>query len=133
LHYEAPGHYVNNYVDVFAIGWCTTTIGSAAEVGSMVTWFYCGDNDAELNHARFGSSEGVARIKVRVADYSNDDLLENGMSIGGKADSVCRQVERWVATDIDQMIFTFQVGRTSSAGRIIIGIVGQKVIARFID
>jgi alkanesulfonate monooxygenase SsuD/methylene tetrahydromethanopterin reductase-like flavin-dependent oxidoreductase (luciferase family) len=82
------------------------------DVGCAAARFYYGDNDAELNHVRFGSSEGVARIKARMAGYSNDDLLETGMAIGGNADSVCRQVERWAATGIDQMILMFQIGRT---------------------
>jgi alkanesulfonate monooxygenase SsuD/methylene tetrahydromethanopterin reductase-like flavin-dependent oxidoreductase (luciferase family) len=54
------------------------------------------------------------------------------MAIGGDADSVCRQVERWAATGIDQMIFMFQIGRTTH-DQIMrsIEIVGEKVIPRF--
>jgi alkanesulfonate monooxygenase SsuD/methylene tetrahydromethanopterin reductase-like flavin-dependent oxidoreductase (luciferase family) len=81
---------------------------------------------------RFGSSEGVARIKARMAGYSNDDLLNNGMAIGGNADSVCRQVERWAATGVDQLILMFQIGRTTH-DQIMrsIEIVGEKVIPKF--
>ena len=83
---------------------------------------------------RFGSSEGVARIKARMAGYSDDDMLESGMAIGGDADSVCRQVERWVATGIDQMIFMFQIGRTTHEQIMrSIEIVGERVIPRFAD
>jgi hypothetical protein len=89
------GRFVNNHVGVFAIGCVHDDDRIGREVGSAAARFYYGDNDAELNHVRFGSSEGVARIRARVAAYSNDELPESGMAIGGNADSVCRQVERW--------------------------------------
>jgi alkanesulfonate monooxygenase SsuD/methylene tetrahydromethanopterin reductase-like flavin-dependent oxidoreductase (luciferase family) len=104
------------------------------DVGCAAARFYYGDNDAELNHVRFGSSEGVARIRARMAGYSNDELLDSGMAIGGSADSVCRQVERWAATGIDQMIFMFQIGHTTHEQIMrSIEIVGEKVIPRFAD
>jgi alkanesulfonate monooxygenase SsuD/methylene tetrahydromethanopterin reductase-like flavin-dependent oxidoreductase (luciferase family) len=61
-------------------------------------------------------------------------MLESGMAIGGNADTVCRQVERWAETGIDQMIFMFQIGRTTH-DQIMrsIEIVGEKVIPRFAD
>jgi alkanesulfonate monooxygenase SsuD/methylene tetrahydromethanopterin reductase-like flavin-dependent oxidoreductase (luciferase family) len=125
------GRFVNNHVDVFAIGCVHDDDRIGREVGSAAARF---DNDAELNHVRFGSSEGVARIKARVAAYSNDELLESGMALGGNADSVCRQVERWAATGIDQMIFMFQIGRTTHHQIMrSIEIVGEKVIPRFLD
>ena len=53
------------------------------------------------------------------------------MAIGGDADSVCRQVERWAETGIDQMIFMFQIGRTTHEQIMrSIEIVGEKVIPR---
>jgi hypothetical protein len=92
--------------------------------------FHYGDNDAELNHVRFGSSEGVAQIKARMARYSDDDMLNRGMAIGGNADS-----GRWNAgrpLGIDQMIFVFQIGRITH-DQIVgsIDIVGDKVTPRF--
>jgi alkanesulfonate monooxygenase SsuD/methylene tetrahydromethanopterin reductase-like flavin-dependent oxidoreductase (luciferase family) len=69
-----------------------------------------------------------------MAGYSDEDMLASGMAIGGNADSVCRQVERWAETGIDQMIFMFQIGRTTH-DQIMrsIEIVGEKVIPRFAD
>ena len=53
-------------------------------------------------------------------------------TIGGNADSVCRQVERWAATGIEQMVFMFQIGRTTHEQIMrSIEIVGEKVIPRF--
>ncbi len=128
------GRFPNNHVAVFAIGCVHDDDRIGRDVGCAAARFYYGDNDAELNHVRFGSSEGVARIKARMAGYSNDDLLDKGMAIGGDADSVCRQVERWAATGIDQMIFMFQIGHTTH-DQIMrsIEIVGEKVIPRFAD
>jgi alkanesulfonate monooxygenase SsuD/methylene tetrahydromethanopterin reductase-like flavin-dependent oxidoreductase (luciferase family) len=128
------GRFPNNHVGVFAIGCVHDDDRIGRAVGCAAARYYYGDNDAELNHIRFGSSEGVARIKARMAGYSNDELLDSGMAIGGNADSVCRQVERWAATGIDQMIFMFQIGRTTH-DQIMrsIDIVGEKVIPRFAD
>ncbi len=126
------GRFVNNHAGVFAIGCVHDDDRTGRAIGCAAARFYYGDNDAELNHVRFGSSEGVARIKARMSGYSDDDMLESGMAIGGNADSVCRQVERWAATGIDQMVFMFQIGRTTH-DQIMrsIEIVGEKVIPRF--
>ena len=114
---------------MFAIGCVHDDDRIGRDVGCAAARFYYGDNDAELNHVRFGSSEGVARIKARISGCSDDDLLQSGMAIGGNADSVCRQVERRAATGIDQMVFMFQIGRTTH-DQIMrsIEIVGEKVI-----
>src|SRR5262245_22399909 len=128
------GRFVNDHVGVFAVGCVHDDDRVGRELGCAAARFYYGDNDAELNHIRFGSSEGVARIKARMAGYSNDELLDTGMAIGGDADRVCRQVERWAATGIDQMIFMFQVGLTTHEQILrAIEIVGEKVIPRFAD
>lgn len=126
------GRFVNNQVGVFAIGCVHDDDRIGRDIGCAAARFYYGDNDAELNHVRFGSSEGVARIRARMAGFSNDDMLTSGMAIGGNADSVCRQVERWAAIGIDQMIFMFQIGHTTH-DQIMrsIEIVGEKVIPRF--
>ncbi|PYM12353.1 MAG: hypothetical protein DMD81_24270 [Candidatus Rokuibacteriota bacterium] len=131
---QFAGRFPNNQVAVFAIGCVHDDDRIGREVGCAAARFYYGDNDAALNDVRFGSSEGVARIKKRMAGYSNDDLLNNGMAIGGNADSVCRQVERWAATGVDQLIFMFQIGRTTHDHIMrSIEIVGEKVIPKFAD
>jgi alkanesulfonate monooxygenase SsuD/methylene tetrahydromethanopterin reductase-like flavin-dependent oxidoreductase (luciferase family) len=102
------------------------------QLGCAAARFYYGDNDAELNKVRFGSSEGVAAIKARMAGYSDDDMIETGMAIGGNADTVCRQVERWAEAGLDQMIFMLQIGRTTHDQVLrSIELIGEKVIPRF--
>ena len=128
------GRFVNNHVGVFAIGCVHDDDRIGRDVGCAAARFYYGDNDAELNHVRFGSSEGVARIRARMSGYTNDELLASGMAVGGDANSVCRQVERWAATGIDQLIFMFQIGHTTHEQIMrSIEIVGEKIIPRFAD
>jgi alkanesulfonate monooxygenase SsuD/methylene tetrahydromethanopterin reductase-like flavin-dependent oxidoreductase (luciferase family) len=63
-HATPIGRFVNNHAGVFAIGCVHDDDRIGREVGCAAARFYYGDNDAELNHVRFGSSEGVARIKA---------------------------------------------------------------------
>jgi alkanesulfonate monooxygenase SsuD/methylene tetrahydromethanopterin reductase-like flavin-dependent oxidoreductase (luciferase family) len=126
------GRFVNNQVGAFAVGLVHDDDRTGKQLGCAAARFYYGDNDAELNKVRFGSSEGVAAIKSRMASYTDDDMIESGMAIGGNADSVCRQVERWAETGLDQMIFMLQIGRTTHDQVLrAIELIGEKVIPRF--
>ena len=126
------GRVVNNQVGAFAVGCVHDDDRTGKQLGCAAARFYYGDNDAALNEVRFGSSEGVAAIKARMASYSDDDMLRAGMAIGGNADSVCRKVERWADAGLDQMIFMFQIGHTTHEQILrAIEIVGEKVIPRF--
>jgi alkanesulfonate monooxygenase SsuD/methylene tetrahydromethanopterin reductase-like flavin-dependent oxidoreductase (luciferase family) len=128
------GRFINNHVGAFAVGCVHDDDRIGRQLGCATARFYYGDNDAELNKVRFGSSEGVAAIKARMAGYTDADMIETGMAIGGNADSVCRQVERWARAGLDQMIFMFQVGRlTHDQVKRSIEIIGEKVIPRFPD
>lgn len=128
------GRFINNHVGAFAVGCVHDDDQIGKQLGCAAARFYYGDNDAELNKVRFGSSEGVAAIKARMAGYTDDDMIESGMAIGGNADSVCRQVERWVAAGLDQMIFMLQIGRTTHDQVMrSIELIGEKVIPRFAD
>ena len=94
-------------------------------------WYY-GDNDAELNPVRFATAGGVEKVKARMSGLSNDDLIENGMAIGGDPDTFCRTVENWASTGIDQMIFMIQAGDTTHDQVMrSIDLIGEKVIPRF--
>jgi alkanesulfonate monooxygenase SsuD/methylene tetrahydromethanopterin reductase-like flavin-dependent oxidoreductase (luciferase family) len=96
-------------------------------------WFY-GQNDAELNRLRFGTASGVATINERIASRSNDQLIEDAMAIGGDPDTVSRQVERWAAAGLDQIIFMLQAGNTTHQQVLrSIELIGEKVIPRFAE
>ena len=63
---------------------------------------------------------------------SNDELIEDGMAIGGNPDTICRVVEKWVEAGLDQMIFVLQAGRTTHDEVLrSIELLGEKVIPRF--
>jgi alkanesulfonate monooxygenase SsuD/methylene tetrahydromethanopterin reductase-like flavin-dependent oxidoreductase (luciferase family) len=126
------GRFANDCAAAFAIACLHDDDRTGRALGCAAARFYYGDNDAELNAVRFGSSEGVARIKARMAALSDDELLESGMAIGGNADSVCRQVEKWAEIGLDQMVFMMQIGRTTHAQVMrSIELIGEKVIPRF--
>ncbi len=131
---KMAGRFVNDCAAAFVIGCVHDDDATGKALGCAAARFYYGDNDAELNVVRFGSSEGVARIKARMASYSDDALLETGMAIGGNPDSVCRQVEKWASIGLDQMVFMMQIGRTTHDQVMrSIELIGEKVIPRFAD
>src|SRR6185312_295498 len=129
---QMAGRFVNDNAAAFAIACLHDDDRTGKALGCAAARFYYGDNDAELNAVRFGSSEGVARIKARMAALSDDELLDSGMAIGGNADSVCRQVEQWSAIGLDQMVFMLQIGRTTHDQVMrSIELIGEQVIPRF--
>ena len=61
-----------------------------------------------------------------------DQLLADGMAIGGNPDSICRQVEQWAEAGLDQMIFILQAGRTTHDQVMrSIALLGKAVLPRF--
>ena len=63
---------------------------------------------------------------------SNQQLIEDGMAIGGNPDTVSRVVEKWAKAGMDQMIFLLQAGRiTHDQVMRSIELIGEKVIPRF--
>jgi len=128
------GRSINNHAGAFSVGLVHDDDRIGKQLACAAARFYYGDNDAELNKVRFGTSEGVAAIKARMASYSDDDMLDSGMAIGGNADSVCRQVERWAAIGLDQMIFMLQIGHNTHDQILrAIDLIGEHVIPRFAD
>ena len=70
----------------------------------------------------------VAKFRSR----SNDELIEDGMAIGGNPDTISRIVEKWAEAGLDQMIFILQAGHTTQ-DQIMrsIDLIGRHVIPRF--
>ena len=125
----------NEQTGVFAIGCCHPDDRVGRGIGCAAARWYYGDNDAEINRFRFGSAkEGAKQIVEKIARRSNDELIEDAMAIGGNPDTVCRQVEKWAAIGLDQMIFMFQAGHTTHEQVLrSIELVGEQVIPRFRD
>jgi len=126
------GRFANNHVAVFGIACCDQNDRVGRDIACAAARWYYGDNDAELNYARFATAGGVAKVRERIAALSNDDLIENGMAIGGDPDTICRQIEKWAGTGIDQMVFMIQAGHTAHEQvKRSIDLIGEKVIPRF--
>lgn len=126
------GKVANEHVAAFGI----TCVHDEDRVGrelacAAARWYY-GDNDAELNAQRFTTAGGVEKVRARIAAQSDDELIANGMALGGNADTLCRQVEAWAEVGLDQMIFMIQAGKTTHDQVMrSIDIIGEKVIPRF--
>ena len=112
-----------------------TALLTAAEEKMLAYRIGDGDNDAEVNKFRFGSAkEGAKQIADKIAKRNNEELIEDAMAVGGDADTVCRQVEKWAEAGIDQFIFMLQAGDTTHDQVMrSIDIIGDQVIPRFPD
>ena len=86
------------------------------------------------NPVRFATAGGVEAVVSKFRSRSNDQLIEDGMAIGGNPDTVCRVVEKWAEAGMDQMIFLLQAGRTTHDQVMrSIELIGEKVIPRFAE
>ncbi len=122
----------NPKVAIFGIGMCHQDDATGRAMACTAARWYYGDNDAELNPHRFALAGGIEVVRGRIAAQSDEQLIDSGMAIGGNPDTVCRIVEKWAKTGIDQFIFFMQAGflRHDEVMRSI-ELVGEKVIPRF--
>ena len=129
------GKFANEHVGVFALACLHDDDRTGRDLACAAARWYYGDNDAEVNRFRFASAkEGGKQIADKIARRSNEELIEDAMAIGGNADTVCRQVEKWAAAGIDQFIFMLQAGLTTHDQVMrSIDLIGEKVIPRFPD
>jgi len=128
------GAYPNEHVGVFALACVHEDDRIGRDIACAAARWYNGDNDAVLNKVRFGTAGGLEKVVAKFRSRTNDELLEDGMAIGGNPDTVSRIVEKWHAAGVDQMIFVLQAGRTTHDQVMrSIELIGQKVIPRFAD
>lgn len=126
------GKTSNENVAAFALACCHEDDRIGKDIACAAARWYNGDNDAELNSVRFATAGGKEAVVAKFRARSNDELLADGMAIGGNPDSVCRQVEQWAEAGLDQMIFVLQAGNTSHEQVLrSIDLIGEKVIPRF--
>ena len=65
---------------------------------------------------------------------NNDQLIEDGIVIGGDLDSTCRGVEKWMGLGVDQLLLMIQAGETSHDDTMrALDMFGNKVLPRFRD
>jgi alkanesulfonate monooxygenase SsuD/methylene tetrahydromethanopterin reductase-like flavin-dependent oxidoreductase (luciferase family) len=129
---EFVGAIANEQVAGFALTLCHEDDRVGRDMACAAARWYNGDNDCELNAVRFATAGGVERVVGKFRSRSNDQLIEDGMAIGGNPDSVSRSVEKWAEAGLDQMIFLMQAGRTRHEEVLhSIDLIGRHVIPRF--
>ena len=128
------GAYPNEQVAGFALAFCHADDRTGRDMACAAARWYNGDNDAELNAVRFATAGGVEAVVRKFRDRTNDELIEDGMALGGNPDTICRVVEKWAEAGLDQMIFLLQAGRTTHEQVLrSIELIGEQVIPRFAD
>jgi alkanesulfonate monooxygenase SsuD/methylene tetrahydromethanopterin reductase-like flavin-dependent oxidoreductase (luciferase family) len=128
------GAYANEQVAGFALAYCDQDDRVGRDMACAAARWYNGDNDAVLNSVRFATAGGVEGVVSKFRARSNDELIEDGMAIGGNPDTICRVVEKWAEAGLDQMIFLLQAGRTTHEQVMrSIELIGEKVIPRFVS
>ena len=126
------GSVANENVGAFALSCCHTDDRTGRDLACAAARWYAGDNNVELNSVRFASAGGQEAVVAKFHSRSNDELIEDGMAIGGNPDSVCRQLERWADAGLDQMLFVVKAGNlTHDDAMRSIELIGSKVIPRF--
>ncbi len=126
------GKVPNEQVAAFALACCHEDERIGRDLACDMARWYNGDNDAALNRVRFATAGGKEAVVAKFRARSNDQIIADGMAIGGNPDSVCRQVEQWAEAGLDQMIFVVQAGRaTHEQAMRSIELIGEKVIPRF--
>ncbi len=126
------GGYANEQVAGFALAYCDPDDRVGRDMACAAARWYNGDNEAVLNPVRFATAGGVNAVVAKFRARSNDELIEDGMAIGGNPDTISRAVEKWAEAGLDQMIFLLQAGRTTHDQVMrSIELIGEKVIPRF--
>jgi len=127
------GSRANEHVAAFALACVDEDDRIGRDVACAAARWYNGDNDAEINHVRFATAGGLAAVRAKFRSRSNEELIEDGMAIGGNPDTVCRTVEKWAEAGLDQMIFVLQAGQTTHEQVMhSIELIGEQVIPRFV-
>ena len=126
------GKFANEHVGAFALTCCHADDRTGRDIACAAARWYNGDNQAELNPVRFATAGGVEQVVGKFRQRSNEQLIDDGMAIGGSPDTICRSVEKWAEAGLDQLIFVLQAGRTGHDQVMrSIDLIGEQVIPRF--
>jgi len=118
------GGVVNHQIGAFAICGIEKDYSVGRDLAGAAGRWYFGDNQSPLQAHRFDSQ---AHLRL-----SNDQLIEQGIIIGGDADSVCRGIARWEQAGVDTLLLMLGAGNTTHE-QVMRGldILGDKVIPKF--
>ena len=120
------GGFANHQVSAYSICYVDTDDRRGRDIACAAARWYLGDNEAELQKVRFGTLVGgqdnVYHEQIRdtvrdrlgiIRSRTNDQLIEDGIVIGGNPDTVCRQLERYAKVGFDQIMLMIQAGYTT--------------------
>ena len=118
------GGYTNHQIATFTIGNINKDYTVGRDNACAAARWYAGDNDSELQKVRFGTHQGEyyqnqqatalkPGVRQAVLKRSNDELIQDGLVLGGDVDTVCRNVERWERLGVDQLLIMMQAGNTT--------------------
>ena len=138
------GGFANHKIAAFAISNVAEDYAVGRDKACAAARWYFGDNDVPLQKLRFGSHGGKyyeeaaggkrQGVLESVLNRSNDQLIEDGIVIGGDLDSTCRGVEKWMGLGVDQLLLMIQAGETSHDDTMrALDMFGNKVLPRFRD
>jgi alkanesulfonate monooxygenase SsuD/methylene tetrahydromethanopterin reductase-like flavin-dependent oxidoreductase (luciferase family) len=123
-HCVPVGGEINHQIAAYAICGIDQDYSVGRDIAGAAGRWYFGDNQAVLQTHRFDSQQ-LLRL-------SNDQLIEDGIIIGGDPDSVCRGIERWMNLGLDMLLLMLGAGNTTHE-QVMRGLdlLGEKVIPRF--
>jgi alkanesulfonate monooxygenase SsuD/methylene tetrahydromethanopterin reductase-like flavin-dependent oxidoreductase (luciferase family) len=123
-HCVPVGGDINHQIAAYAICGIDKDYSVGRDIAGAAGRWYFGDNQAVLQTHRFDSQQ-LLRL-------SNDQLIEDGIIIGGDADSVCRGIERWMNLGLDMLLLMLGAGNTTHEQVMrALDLLGEKVIPRF--
>ena len=126
------GKFPNPHAGAFAITYCHEDDRVGRDVACAAARWYYGQNEAELNRLRFGSSAGISHVVRTVSERSDEQLVDDGMVVGGNPDTCSRVIERWLEAGLDQMVFMIGAGHTTHDQVMrALDLLGDKVMPRF--
>ena len=123
-HCQPVGGVVNHQIAAYAICGIDKDHSVGRDLAGAAGRWYFGDNQAALQSHRFDS-----QLLLR---KSNQQLIDEGLIIGGDPDSVCRGIERWMQLGVDMILLMLGAGNTTHE-QVMQGLelLGEKVIPRF--
>ena len=123
-HCVPVGGDINHQIAAYAICGIDKDYSVGRDIAGAAGRWYFGDNQAALQTHRFDSQ--------KLLRLSNDQLIEDGIIIGGDADSVCRGIERWMHLGVDMLLLMLGAGNTTHEQVMrALDLLGDKVMPRF--
>jgi alkanesulfonate monooxygenase SsuD/methylene tetrahydromethanopterin reductase-like flavin-dependent oxidoreductase (luciferase family) len=141
------GGFANHKVAAYTLGFLDTDDRRGRDIACAGARWYLGDNNAELQAVRFNTvvqgatnryhaeiiRKGQDRLGM-IRSRTNDQLIDDGIVMGGNVDSVCRQIEKWAVLGLDELLIMMQVGYTTHDQIMrALELFGEKIIPRFAD